>query len=80
VQHLSHPELSGEYLPGYYANQAVAKEENVPSVDDADDLRLRLKSGQDPFFPGDPLHLNRSGQAILAHTIQKAINLVFNNN
>jgi hypothetical protein len=73
AQHLSHPELGGPYLPGYDANQVVAKEENVPYVDDADELRLQLKSGQDPFFPSDPLHLNPSGQQILAHTLQRAI-------
>jgi hypothetical protein len=75
VQHLSHPELAGEYLPGYDANQVVAKEENVPYVDDADELRLPLKSGKDPFFPGDPLHLNRSGQPILARTLKRAVDL-----
>ena len=75
TQHLSLPELSGKYQPGYYANQAVAKEENVPYVDDADELRIQLKSGTSPFFSGDSLHLNRSGQAILAHTLQPAVNM-----
>lgn len=73
VEHLSLPELNGKYQPGYYANQAVAKEENVPYVDDADELRLALQSGQYPFFPDDELHLDRSGQPILAHTINRAI-------
>jgi hypothetical protein len=80
AQHLSRPELAGEYLPGYYANQAVAKEENAPYVDDADELRPLLQSGQDPFFPGDPLHLNRSGQPILAHTLRRAIDLAMRGN
>jgi hypothetical protein len=75
VQHLSHPELVGEYLPGYYANQAVAKEENVPYADDAEELRVPLKAGKDPFFSGDPLHLNRSGQPILAHVLQRGVDL-----
>jgi hypothetical protein len=73
VQHLSLPELQGSYEVGYYANQAVAKEESVPFVDDADELRLQLRSGQNPFYPDDPLHLNRLGQSILARTLQNAI-------
>jgi hypothetical protein len=73
VQHLSLPELRGKYEPGYYANQAVAKEENVPYFDDADDLRFHLKSGQNPFYSDNELHLNRSGQLILAHALQRAV-------
>jgi hypothetical protein len=80
VQHLSLPELQGSYQPGYYANQAVAKEENVPYVDDADGLRLQLQSGQNPFYSDDPLHLNGSGQPSLAHTMQRAINQAQHNN
>jgi hypothetical protein len=79
VQHLSLPELNGDYQPGYYANQAVAKEENVPWVDDADELRLALKSGRNPFYPGDDLHLDRSGQPILAHTIDRALASAWSN-
>jgi hypothetical protein len=74
VQHLSLPEVNGKFEIGYYANQAVAKEENVPYIDDANELRLFLKSGQNPFYPSDGLHLNRSGQSILAHVLQRAIN------
>jgi hypothetical protein len=80
TQHLSQPELAGQYLPGYYANQAVAKEENVPYVDDADELQLRLRSGQDPFFTGDPLHLDRYGQPILARTLRRAVDLALQSN
>jgi hypothetical protein len=80
AQHLSHPELAGPYQPGYDANQAVAREENVPYVDDADELRLQLKSGQDPFFPGDPLHLAPSGQQVLAHTLQRAVDQALRGN
>jgi GDSL-like Lipase/Acylhydrolase family len=75
VQHLSQPELNGEYLPGYYANQAVAREENVPYVDDSAELRTRMKSGENPFYAGDELHLNRSGQVILAHTLKRGVEL-----
>jgi hypothetical protein len=80
VQHLSLPELSGNYQPGYYANQTVAKEENVPYVDDANELRDKLKLGESAFYPGDLLHLNRSGQPILAHALQKAVNLALKGN
>lgn len=80
VQHLSQPELSGKYQPGYYANQAVAKEETVPYVDDADELRAQLNLGTSPFYSGDPLHLSRSGQTILAHTLQRAVELVLKSN
>jgi hypothetical protein len=80
VQHLSLPELTGSYQPGYFANQAVAREENVPYVDDAAELRLALKSGQNPFYPGNDLHLDRSGQPILAHTISRALALASANN
>jgi len=75
VQHLSLSELTGAYQPGYYANQAVAKEENVPWVDDAAELRLALKSGQNPFYPGNDLHLDRPGQPILAHTLKQGVDL-----
>jgi len=80
VQHLSQPELEGGYQAGYYANQAVAKEENVPYVDDADELRAKFKSGEAPFFAGDPIHLNRSGQAVLAHKLQQAVDLALKSN
>jgi hypothetical protein len=73
VQHLTLSELTGGYQPGYYANQQVAKEENVPYVNDADELRSQLNSGQSPFYPGDDLHLNRLGQPILAHTLKRAL-------
>lgn len=80
VQHLSTTELEGQYLPGYYANQAVAKELGVPYVDDADDLRARLKSGENPFYEGDLLHLNRSGQEPLANALQRAVHRALDSN
>jgi hypothetical protein len=80
VQHLSLPELSGTYQAGYFANQAVAKEENVFYVDDVESLRSQLQSGPSPFYPGDPLHLNRWGQPILAHTLQRAVDLALKSN
>jgi hypothetical protein len=75
VQHLSLPELTAAYQVGYYANQEVAKEENVPYLDDGDQLRDELKSAHDPFNSGDALHLNRLGQVVLAHTLQRAVTL-----
>jgi hypothetical protein len=75
VQHLSLPELNAAYKVGYYANQEVAKEENVPYVDDGDQLRVELKSAHNPFNSGDTLHLNRLGQAVLGHTLRRAVNL-----
>ncbi len=75
VQHLSLPELTGKYQPGYYANQAVAKEENVPYVDDAGELQTQLKSAESPFYKGDPLHLGMAGQAILAHALRRGVDL-----
>jgi hypothetical protein len=75
LQHLSVPELSEEYQVGYFANQKVAKEEDVPYVDDADELRTTLSSGHSPFYRNDPLHPNRLGQEILAHTLQRAVDL-----
>jgi hypothetical protein len=80
VQHLSLPELTGEYEIGYAANQQVAEEENVPYVDDADELRADLKSGRSPFYSGDPLHPNGLGQEVLAHTLQRAVNLALDSN
>jgi lysophospholipase L1-like esterase len=80
VQHLSLPELTGVYQAGYSANQQVAKEENVPYVDDADELRAELKSGHTPFYYGDPLHPNRLGQEVLAHALQRAVNLALKSN
>ncbi len=73
VQHLSLPEVTGKYQPGYYANQDVAKQENVAYFDDADELRDQLKSGQSPFYSGDLLHLNKLGQRVLAHTLRRAV-------
>jgi hypothetical protein len=75
AQHLSLPELTGKYQTGYYANQEVAKEENVPYTDDAAELQEQLKSGQSPFYAGDSLHLNGPGQPILAHTLRRAVDL-----
>jgi len=75
AQHLSLPELTGKYQIGYDANQEVAKEEGVPYVDDAAELKILLKSGQNPFYAGDPLHLNGIGQPILAHTLRRAVDL-----
>lgn len=80
VQHLSLPELRGGYQTGYYANQAVAKQEKVPYVDDAEGLRLLLQSGTDPFYEGDPLHLNHAGQPILAQTLRRAVELALQQN
>jgi hypothetical protein len=80
MQHLSLTELNANYHPGYYANQAVAKEENVPYVDDAAELREKLKLGENAFYPDNVLHLNAMGQQILAHSLQKAVNLALNSN
>lgn len=80
VQHLTLPEVTGVYEPGYAANQEVAKQENVPYVDDADELRAELKSGHSPYHSGDTIHLNRLGQEILARTLQRAISLALKNN
>ncbi|HEX4487543.1 MAG TPA: hypothetical protein VH088_14825 [Terriglobales bacterium] len=73
VQHLSLPEVKGTGQPGYFANQAVAQAEQVPFTDDAGDLRAQLKAGKNPFFKGDPLHLNGLGQIVLARTLQRAV-------
>ena len=75
AQHLSLPELTGKFHRGYYANREVAKEENVPYADDADELQGQLKLGESPFNSGDTLHLSRSGQPILAHTLRRAVDL-----
>lgn len=75
VQHLSLQELTGTFHRGYYANQEVAREESVPYVDDAGELQSQLKSGGSPFYSGDSLHLSRSGQPILAHTLRRAVDL-----
>ena len=80
VQHLTQPELTGAYQPGYYANQAVALEEHVPYVDDADELRDKSKRGENPFYPGDPIHLNQWGQPVLAHALRQAVNLALKAN
>lgn len=80
MQHLSLPEVNGDYQPGYYANQAVAKEENVPYVDDDAELREKLKLGENAFYPDNVLHLNEMGQKVLAHSLQKAVNLALNSN
>jgi hypothetical protein len=80
VQHLSLPELTSPYLPGYAANQAAARTQNVPYVDDADGLRSALKSGRRPFLPGDYLHASRSGQRILSQALQRAVNLALQSN
>lgn len=79
AQHLSLPELTGKYQLGYYANQEVAKEENVPYTDDAEELQGQLKSAQSPFYAGDPLHLSGPGQPILAHTLRRAVDLAIRN-
>jgi hypothetical protein len=80
VQHLTLPELTGGYEIGYTANQKVAQEESVPYADDADELRAQLKSGHNPFYSGDPLHLNGVGQPALAHALERAVNLALKNN
>ncbi len=80
VQHLSLPELISKYQTGYYANKEVAQAEGVPYVDDAEELQGQLKSGQNPFFPGDPLHLNRLGQPILAHTLERGVDRALKSN
>jgi hypothetical protein len=74
-QHLSLPEVTGAYLPGYYANQAVAKEAKVPFIDDAEPIRAQLDMGKNLFYEGDPLHLNRDGQQILAQELKAAVEL-----
>jgi hypothetical protein len=80
VQHLTLPELRGGYFVGYYANQSVAKQAGVPYTDDSAALRAQLQSGHSPFFEGDPIHLNKSGQAVLAHALQQAANLALRSN
>jgi hypothetical protein len=80
VQHLTLPELQGNYYVGYSANQTVAKKASVPYTDDSAELRAQLNAGHSPYFDGDPIHLNRSGQYILAHTLQQAANLALRSN
>ena len=73
LQHLSQSELDGQFQPGYFANQAVAIAEQVPYIDDSGELRAQLRAGKNPFFKGDPLHLNGLGQIVLARTLQRAV-------
>ena len=80
IQHLSLPELREKYEPGYFANEAVAVQENIPHTDDADELRTQLKARNSPFYEGDPIHLNRSGQTILAHALERAVDLALKSN
>ena len=80
VQHLTLPELRGSYYVGYYANQIVARQAGVPYTDDSAELRAELESGHSPYFDGDPIHLNKSGQHILAHSLQAAANLALRSN
>jgi hypothetical protein len=80
VQHLTLPELQGNYYVGYYANQSVATQAGVPHTDDSAELRAQLESGHSPYFDGDPIHLNKSGQQILAHSLQQAANLALRSN
>jgi hypothetical protein len=80
VQHLTLPELRGNYYVGYYANQTVARQAGIPYTDDSAELRAQLDSGHFPYFDGDPIHLNKSGQQILAHSLQKAANLALRSN
>ncbi len=80
VQHLSQPELTAGFMRGYFANQSVADSENVPHLDDATVLRGQLNAGKAPFYPGDPLHLDRSGQEALAQTLQSAVALALRAN
>lgn len=75
VQHLSLPEITVAYQAGYAANREVANQEKVPYADDADELRTELKIGHSAFYSGDPLHPNRLGQEVLAHTLQRAVTL-----
>jgi lysophospholipase L1-like esterase len=75
VQHLTLPEVTGKYDRGYYANQAVAKEQQVPFVDDGDEIRADLKSGRSPYYEGDVLHPNDLGQQALAQALLRAVNL-----
>ena len=79
VQHLTLPELSGGYEPGYSANQAVARDESVPFLDDAEVLRETLRKNISPFNSGDTIHLNAAGQTILARTLEAAVHLALNN-
>ena len=78
VQHLTLPELSRGYEPGYYANQAVARDESVPFIDDADGLREALRKNTNPFNSQDAIHLNAAGQIILARTLETAVHLALN--
>jgi hypothetical protein len=80
VQHLTLPELRGNYYVGYSANQSVAKQAGVPYTDDSAELRAQLNTGHSPFFEGDPIHLNQSGQYILAHALQQGTNLALRSN
>jgi hypothetical protein len=79
LQHLTLAELKGGYQIGYAANQQVAKDEHVPYVDDAEELRAELKSGESPFYSGDSLHPNKVGQKVLAHALQQAVDLALKN-
>jgi hypothetical protein len=80
IQHLTRPEFGGQYQPGYYANQTVAKEDKVAYVDDAEELRALMKLGDDPFYPGDPIPHNEKAQPLLAHTLQRAVDMASKTN
>ena len=73
MQHLTRSELAGgKFQTGYYANQTVAREEQVPWVDDATELDEALAAGKKPLA-GDGIHLRPEGQAILAGVLLRAV-------
>ncbi len=73
MQHLSRSELSGgRFQAGYYANQEVARDEQVPWVDDAHELQAALAAGR-KVLANDGIHLRAEGQGILAGVLQRAV-------
>lgn len=49
-------------------------------VDDVDELLAQLRFGHRLFYSGDPLHPNQLGQEVLAHSLQRAIDLALGSN
>ena len=81
MQHLFRPwNWLGKYQTGYYVKPAVAQEQNVPYVDDADELRAVLNSVANVLAEGYILHLNRAGQPILAHALQRGVEMALKSN
>jgi hypothetical protein len=77
-QYYERKEMTGEPMPGYAGNLAVAQQDSIPAVNVGPVFVESMKNGKDPFRDGDPIHANAMGNQLMADTLAPVLEAALN--